>query len=146
MTEGAADTASKVLEKKISELQNASNYLSAYLTEINDEIFKEKKRVWKDQISKDFPKFQYCEYGYGGVYLVLDGTRYALYFSADNRWYCQLQFDESVPDNSRIINNDTINKYGIREILWLPQNYQGDKIWKYFINGFSINSTTQIFI
>ena len=123
---------SKALEKKISELQNASNYLSAYLTEVNDEIFKEKKRAWKDQISKDFPEFQYCEYGYGGVYLVLDGTRYALYFSADNRWYCQLQFDESVPDNSRVINNDTINKYGIREILWLPQNYQGDKIWKYF--------------
>lgn len=123
---------SRVLEKKISDLQNASNYLSAYLTEVNDEIFKERKKEWKDRIEVDFPKFPYCEFGYGGVYLDLDGTRYALYFSADDRWYCQLQFDESVPETSRVINNDTINKYGIREILRLPLNYQGDRIWKYF--------------
>lgn len=123
---------SKALEKKISDLQNASNYLSAYLTEVNDEIFKEKKKAWEEQIKVDFPGFQYCEFGYGGVYLDLDGTKYALYFSVDNKWYCQLQFDESVPEPSRVINNDTVNKYGIREILWLPQNYQGDRIWKYF--------------
>lgn len=119
------------LEKKMQDLQNASNYLSAYLSEINDEIFEERKREWKIRIREDFPEFSYCDMGYGGVYLDINGTKYALYINKDSKWYCQLQFDDSVPEDSRIINNDTINDIGIREILWLPQNFHGDCIWNY---------------
>jgi len=42
-----------------------------------------------------------------------------------------LEFDESTYEKDRIINNDSIINSGIRNTLYLPQNFQGDRIWKY---------------
>lgn len=122
----------KELEEKIQKLQNSLNFLSQYRDDINREIFLEKKEEWKKRIDNDFGSdFEYCDFGYGGVYIQLDGIKYKVYVNTDSRWYCQLEFDENTYEKDRIINNDSIKNSGVRGILNLPQNFQGDRIWKY---------------
>ncbi len=120
-----------ILDKKIQELQDSITHLTQYRDDLNFEILQEEKEKWKEKITKDFPDFDYCDMGYGGVFLEMDGLRYRVYVNTDSRWYCQLEFDEIVPENERIIDNDAIRNSGIRDILILPQNFQGDKLWRY---------------
>ena len=49
-----------------------------------------------------------------------------LYIDKDSKWYCQLELEKEEE-----IKCETLDVSGIRDILWLPQNYQGNAIWKY---------------
>lgn len=49
----------------------------------------------------------------------------------DTRWYCQIEMSE-LGEKQDAINNKEVNESGIREILYLPRNFSGDRIWKYF--------------
>lgn len=119
------------INAKIEELQDSTNYLAAYRDDISDVLFKKEKAVWKDKIIVDFPDFNYCDIGYGGVTVLLGNTYYKLYFNNDTRWYCQIEMSE-LGEKQDAINNKEVNESGIREILYLPRNFSGDRIWKYF--------------
>ena len=124
----------KSINEKIEELLSVVNTLSQYRNDIQEEISKDEKSKCKYIIANDFFDFNYCDWGHGGVYIVLDGKRYGLYIDKDSKWYCQLELEKEEE-----IKCETLDVSGIRDILWLPQNYQGNAIWKYMRSTDSIS-------
>lgn len=119
------------ITKKIEELQDAINSLTNCREQILEEIKNDVVKNLENEIKKDFPNFNYCDTEYGGVYFDLGNKTYKLYIGFDGRWYCQLEPDSD--DNN--IKHEILDKSGVREILWLPKNYEGRLIWNYINNG-----------
>lgn len=120
-----------ILNSKLDELQDAINILSNYRNSISKEIEQEDIEKLKKDIETDFDDFRYCDTCYGGVFIVLEDRQYKLYIGNDGRWYCQLELESDEED----IENEILNQTGVRDILWLPQNYKGKSIWNYINNG-----------
>ena len=118
----------QTIQEQIDDMQSVLNKISEYQDSVREQIFEQ----WRTKTKELFPELKPSEMAavgkaYCDVTIELDSKPINIFIFEDSKLYCQIQFDESLKNEQRLIKGTILEKFS--DMLPDSNNHC---VWKYF--------------
>ncbi len=126
--QGSYQAQVQTIQEQIDDMQSVLNKISEYQDSVREQIFEQ----WRAKTKELFPELKPCEMAavgkaYCDVTIEFDSKPINIFIFEDSKLYCQIQFDESLKNEQRLIKGTILEKFS--DMLPDSNNHC---VWKYF--------------